>query len=75
MFLPMLTPMDFVPKGPPGVNLEANAREAFNHLFNPWWFKAQVQKGGPWDFKTQGRQIREFWQLSLWLCGCALLSN
>ena len=42
------------PKGPPNVSLWANGAVASQHTLEPFWFKEQVQKGGPGDYKSNG---------------------
>jgi RHS repeat-associated protein len=44
-----------VPVGPPGVDVDANIKEARKHV-SPWWFRDQVKDKGPWDYKRKGKQ-------------------
>lgn len=42
------------PPGPKTVNLAKNAARVARYGWNLWWFRGQVQTGGPWDFKSEG---------------------
>lgn len=47
------------PLAPKGVDIDANIAEA-QGAFSPWWFRGQVQNGGPWDFKQKGSSYEDF---------------
>lgn len=51
-----------VPLAPPGVNLDKNMKAAHKHTFpfDLFWFRDQVDYGGPWDYKTRGDQYQDF---------------
>jgi hypothetical protein len=56
---PLLPGDSRCPEAPPGVSLRDNMRESAKH-YNPLWFRNQVKKGGPWDYKQQGNQFEPF---------------
>jgi len=41
--------------------LNQNIKKCSDSFFRPFWYKAQVKKGGPWDFKKYGlKKYEEF---------------
>ncbi|MDD5491994.1 MAG: polymorphic toxin type 44 domain-containing protein [bacterium] len=54
---------------PPGVNLNANVREARN--MSPLEFYNAVKSGGKWDYKQKGRQYEDFGNYNYGLTGRA----
>jgi len=44
---------------PDGVDIFANMRIAAAHFPDAWWFRDQVTKGGPWDYKKQSFVLYE----------------
>ncbi|MDC0669152.1 PAAR-like protein [Nannocystis radixulma] len=68
---------DGVPLMPPGVDLEANLRQAANLRGLPMearllWFYEQVKNGGPWDYKQRGAQYEDFGNYNYGATGQAL---
>jgi type VI secretion system secreted protein VgrG len=58
------------PEAPPGVSVRENIKESAKH-FDPRWFRDQVKKGGPWDYKQQGRQYEPFGNFNYGATGIA----
>ena len=48
-----------VPIAPPGVNIDANIRQAREN-FNPFWFIDMVKSKGPWDYKRIDMDYENF---------------
>lgn len=48
-----------IPIAPPGVNVDANIRQA-RESFNPFWFIDMVRSNGPWDYKRIDMKYENF---------------
>jgi hypothetical protein len=57
---------------PPQVDLYQNIKLAQQHAaWDLGWFKMQVQKGGPWDYKTQSPLYENFGNFHYGIVGTA----
>lgn len=66
-----------VPNAPPGVNIDDNIREAFQHdaysIHGDLWFLDQVNYGHPWDYKTLSlKKYEEFGNFNYGATGAAM---
>ena len=59
-----------VPPAPPGVNIDANMKQA-NKNWNPKWFYDQVRGKGPWDYKQRGSIYEDFGNFNFGATGSA----
>jgi hypothetical protein len=60
-----------VPPHPEAADVNRNMQDASHH-WNPWWFKRQVQAGGPWDYKTKNLKYDDFGNFNYGAAGNAM---